>query len=133
MTIGFNLIFISAMLLIKTNIKKSEIPNAGMGLFADEFIPKGMLIWKFDPESDKIISMEEFRSMDDKEKSKIRTYGYSTIGSENIKWLMDNGKYVNHSESPNLKFISDSSYAIRDIQQGEELTEDYSDYNECDW
>ena len=33
------------MLLVKTKIKSSEI--AGIGLFADEFIPKGTCTWRF--------------------------------------------------------------------------------------
>jgi len=33
------------MFLVKTYLDKSKI--RGIGLFADEFIPKGTLIWKF--------------------------------------------------------------------------------------
>ena len=45
------------MLLIKTKIQESRIH--GIGLFADEFIPKGTEIWKFTPGFDMKFTREE--------------------------------------------------------------------------
>ena len=38
------------MLLVKTTLRPSEVH--GLGLFADEFIPKGIAIWRFDGRAD---------------------------------------------------------------------------------
>ena len=40
------------MLLVKTKLENSQIPNAGLGCFAVEFIPKGTKIWEFNSDFD---------------------------------------------------------------------------------
>lgn len=45
------------MLLIKTKIGPSKIN--GIGLFADEFIPKGTSVWRFMPSLDLEIPIRE--------------------------------------------------------------------------
>ncbi len=42
------------MLLVKTHLGKSKIN--GIGLFADEFISKGKVIWKFTPGFDFVLT-----------------------------------------------------------------------------
>ncbi len=48
--IKFHLWFIIKMLLVKTKLGLSKIH--GIGLFADENIKKGTIIWKFTPDFD---------------------------------------------------------------------------------
>ena len=43
---------------------------------------------------------------------------------------MEVGWYLNHSNSPNLRFDSEAHYTIRDIKAGEEMLIDYNDLNE---
>lgn len=126
------------MLLVKTIIKPSMIPNAGIGLFADQFIEKGTLVWKFDPNFDRIISMDYFQTLDDITKKFIKTYGYKSNIYPFIILCFDNSRFINHSFEPNLSapsYINDiyslnNSVASRDINPGEELTENYNDFDD---
>jgi len=45
------------MLLVKTKLGPSKIH--GIGLFVDEFIPKGTIVWKFVPGFDLKFTKEE--------------------------------------------------------------------------
>jgi hypothetical protein len=50
--------------------------------------------------------------------------------SGDIHYILDDGKYINHSTEPNcITNMEDATtYALRDIEIGEMLTEDYSTY-----
>ena len=108
------------MLKVKTKLMPS--PIAGLGVFADEFIPKGTLVFKEDNLSIKIRE-EELTNYSEQELEYVYTYGYLRDGV----WYcsMDNDKFTNHSDNSNLVDIGDSTYASRDIQAGEELFADY--------
>jgi SET domain-containing protein len=45
------------MVLVKTKVKES--PIHGLGLFADQFIPKGTEIWRFTPGFDQKFTREQ--------------------------------------------------------------------------
>ena len=47
------------MMTVKTYIKESLIPGAGLGCFAAEFIPKDTLIWRFNPHIDRKLSKDK--------------------------------------------------------------------------
>ena len=49
------------MLVVKTKIKNS--PIHGIGLFAEEFIPKGTLVWKLNKKFDLIYTKKQFNSL----------------------------------------------------------------------
>lgn len=134
------------MLLVKTMVKSSAI--AGMGLFADENIKEGTPVWQYTPETCNVITKQQFtallQSFHKTEKQLIQYYLTYTYYQEKLNGLilcMDNGRFVNHSENPNLKGPasmpkSDSwqySVACRDIKKGEELTEDYRTYDSSEW
>jgi len=51
------------MLLVKTKIKESKIH--GIGLFADQFIPKGTEIWKFTSGFDQKFTREQILNFPD--------------------------------------------------------------------
>lgn len=112
------------MLLIKTFIGPSSIH--GTGLFAAEFIPKGSVIWHFDARIDRLIDALEVESLPDVAREHMQRYCGLL---ENGKYLQtgDNDRYINHSSTPNTEtrpFLEDL-IAARDIQIGEEITEDY--------
>lgn len=50
--------------------------------------------------------------------------------SGEIHYIMDDGKYMNHSDNPNCYTVMETAttFALRDIEKGEILTEDYSKY-----
>mgnify|MGYP000961481414 CR=1 FL=1 len=49
------------MLIVKPKIGKSKIE--GVGLFADQFIPKRTVVWKFDPRFDIYFDTKEVEEM----------------------------------------------------------------------
>ncbi len=116
------------MLTIRTSLGLSTI--AGTGLFAAEFIPKGTIIWKFDPLLDQVYAEEEYQAMLPSNKSFLKTYCFMYMG--NYYLCVDNARFFNHSEEPNCMssdfnaFNLGCTIAKRDIEIGEELTDDYS-------
>lgn len=112
------------MLLVKTKIGPSSIH--GTGLFANEFIPKGAVIWRFDSRIDHLLDRAEVEGLP--QIAREHVYRYCGL-LENDKYLQtgDNDRYINHSANPNTvsrPFLEDLT-AARDIQGGEEITEDY--------
>lgn len=122
------------MLLIKTKIQQSSIH--GIGLFADQFIPKGTAIWRYTPGFDQRFTREQILGFPDLIQAYLYRYSWKSAKSGLYCFSSDNGKYFNHSEDPNVL----SSYvdgeeevltiAIRDIQAGEEITDNYNSFED---
>jgi uncharacterized protein len=134
------------MLLVKTEVKNSLI--AGMGLFAGQDIKKGEVVWQYTPDTCNILTKDQFQTLLDSfhktEKQLIEyflTYTYYQDVLKGLIFCLDNGRYVNHSDQPNLSGPSDMSsevswqysIALRDIAKGEELFENYGTYDTCEW
>lgn len=134
------------MLLVKTLVKQSAI--AGVGLFADQDIKRGDIVWQYTPETCATFTQEQFQvlvnSFHKTEKQLIHyylTYTYYQSFMNSLIFCLDNGRFVNHSEQPNLATPSylprelgwQYSVALRDIERGEELTENYNTYDQADW
>lgn len=116
------------MLLIKTYLDKS--PIQGVGVFAGEFIPKGTLIWKFDPLIDIILTPEQVKGLPQPTREFIKFVGIPyPFGADNYCLSLDNAQYMNHSNTPNLQYSTDTErygdVAVKDIPEGSELTVDY--------
>ncbi len=119
------------MLLIKTKIGKSNVE--GIGLFADQFIPKGTVTWKFDPRFDIYFEPSDVEKMSELQKDLIMHFAYLSKKSGKYVYSIDNTRFTNHSTSPNIVEDEKSSQgdaeictvATRDIQIGEEITIDY--------
>lgn len=116
------------MLLIKTKLDKSNI--SGIGLFADHDIKKGTKIWQYEPSIDLLLSKEEVEKLS--ESSRAQFYKYAYLDKERQKYLLcgDDARFFNHSESPNCDEATDndSTFTLRDIKEGEELTINYSEF-----
>ncbi len=118
------------MLTVNTKLGTSKI--SGVGLFATEFIPKGTIIWKFDPFLDKRITNEEFDVQPLIVKKFLSTYCFAF--NDALYLCVDNARFFNHSKTPNC-FSDEMSEthlgytkALRDIEVGEELTDDYAGF-----
>lgn len=131
------------MLLVKTTVGPSRI--SGLGLFAEENIKKGQTIWRYHPDSCVIVSQQNFDAlMDSAQNSDIvkyfLTYGFYVTKFNGLLQCLDNARFVNHSNQPNLTTVNMSSelswqfsVASCDIEAGSELTESYETYDTCDW
>src|SRR3989344_7740534 len=121
------------MLLVKTKIGLSKIH--GIGLFADEFIPKGTVIWKYVPGFDLKFTKKEVDRLPEIAKDFIHFYDYES-DTGNCVLCVDNARFTNHSKNPNMVdneaigvIVENTdgegaSIAFRDINPGEELTYD---------
>jgi len=113
------------MLLVKTFIKESTIPNAGMGCFAGQNISQGTKIWELNPLFDKIFTEANRLLMTDLEKQFLDIYAYKHNGLYFL--CVDNARFFNHSSTPNTfdPNTEYATYAARDIAEGEEILSDY--------
>jgi len=100
----------------------------GYGVVATRFIPKGTITWVQD-ELDVSYSNHEINKMREVTRQVIAKYAFTNgFGEKVLCW--DNAKYVNHSFKPNCMATAyDFEFAVRDIQVGEELTDDYGYLN----
>lgn len=123
------------MLLVKTKIDKSTIEGIGLGLFADQFIPKGTKIWEFTPNFDIKYTKEEMDALPEDARNFIQYYNYLSKSSGKYIFSIDNERFLNHSFEPNTYSVYEEgqeeavSYANRDIQKGEELFDNYSSFD----
>lgn len=118
------------MLRVKTKVGPSIIH--GMGLFADEFIPKGTCIWQFDHGFDIDVLITLLDQFPKDLKKWLYTYGWK---HEDHYYLpLDDARYVNHAGTGANTTTEDDPFspvfAIKDISQGDEITCDYFKFNE---
>jgi len=116
------------MFKYRTELKVATNPQMGLGLFSKEFIKKGSIVWEYIEGVDVRISKEKFEELNEAQKEYVYKYC----------WLEDDGCYhsscdltnfINHRYIPNLKVIDDIMVAIQDIQPGEELFENYQEFD----
>lgn len=115
------------MLIVPTYLGLSKIN--GIGLFADERITKGTVIWRLLLGFDAAFSVAEVAGWPENARATINRFAYLVKGEH---WLCgDDARFINHSKVPNLSELDfETTVALRDIEQGEELTIDY--YELCE-
>ena len=117
------------MLLISTYVVQSAIE--GLGVFAGEPAAKGSLIWDLHPKFDIFIDMAEIEGLPEHMQVFIERYAYPHLDMPGVVVLdADNGKYMNHSMTPNTDFrLFDKGYALVDIAAGDEITCNYYEFD----
>ncbi len=121
------------MLLVKTKIQSSDV--AGMGLFANELIPKGTYIWRFKKGFDIRVDKNYPETLQEPAKSFFMTYAYQNPDTMNYVLCADDARFFNHSDTPNTYCVADpededaANVASCDIQAGEEITIDYREFD----
>jgi uncharacterized protein len=118
------------MLLVKTKIGTSKI--AGIGLFADQFISKGMPVWKLMSGFDIEIAKNDLLKIPELARQQFLNYAYLNSKKGVYILCFDDARFFNHSENPNVTSQQDDDIvdiAIRDINIGEELTQNYSNFD----
>ncbi len=122
------------MLLIKTKIGSSSIH--GIGCFADQFIPKGALVRKFIEGFDLEIPKGKVDALPDAAREQFLNYAYFDREANLYTLNPDDERFVNHADDPNVgedpsrDDAMGEMYALRDIQAGEELTENYYEFDD---
>ena len=102
--------------------------TVGYGVVATAFIPKGTITWALD-KFDREFTPQEFKALDPLYKEILDTYAYKN-NKGNLILCWDNGRFVNHSFKSNcLTTAYNFELAIRDIEAGEQLTDDYGYLN----
>lgn len=116
-------------LLVKTKLNVSSIPNAGIGCFAAQFIPKGAKIWELNTAVDRIYTQQDLESLTKLEQEFVNIYAYK---HHDLYFLcVDNARFFNHSKEnfntldPDTEYVT---YAARDIQEGEEILSNYENF-----
>lgn len=124
------------MLMVKTRIGPSTIPNAGLGLFADEFISKGKITWRFCPRFDLVVPKDDLLRFSEQARRQFLNYCYFDKKTRHFILCGDDERFINHSEKPNIiqskgdNEIEGVEIAARDIEKGEELFADYYEFDE---
>lgn len=115
------------MFLFRTEVKVATNPIMGLGLFALEFIPKGDIVWEFVDGVDIKVSVDCVKQMSKAQQEYFDKYGW--IDGDYYYSSCDLTNFVNHSSQPNLKFSNEIVIALEDIEIGQELFENYSDFD----
>jgi hypothetical protein len=113
------------MLLVKTYLDKS--PIHGLGVFAGQFIRKGTKIWRFVEGFDRFYSPKQFAKLPKPARDFIKQHGYRVDGE--ILLTADNDHHMNHSDAPNTYLRNGYAIARRTIRKGEEITNDYREFD----
>lgn len=102
--------------------------SRGTGVVATRHIPEGTLVW-IPGETDQILSLQQVSAMPEKRKAYLADFAYLTNEGTYIV-SNDIARFVNHSCDANCLSVAglEISIAVRDIQEGEEITEDYGLY-----
>jgi SET domain-containing protein len=113
------------MMIVKTKLDKSSI--SGIGLFANQDIIKGDLIWKMTSISVFKITPDKYKALSQIEKDFITDKDYYWLDEHgNYLIPIDDSRFVNHSNNPNIIETDENfCFASRNIKQNEELTIDY--------
>ncbi|WP_027420360.1 SET domain-containing protein [Crocinitomix catalasitica] len=100
----------------------------GYGVVATELIPAGTITWVLD-KLDREFTPDQVANLEPIYQEIIDTYTFrNNLGNYVLCW--DTGRFVNHSFNSNcLTTAYDFEIAIRDIQPGEQLTDDYGYLN----
>ncbi len=116
------------MLCVKTKVLPSKIH--GLGLFADQKILKGTIVWRFVKGFDVKIKKKRLITLPKIAQEIILRYCYFDGKKEEYIICLDDARFFNHSEKPNLDETHPiNTIARRDISKGEELTINYYEFD----
>lgn len=113
------------MMLVRTYLAPSSIE--GLGVYAAEPIKKGTNCWRLDTSFDRLIPVSEVQAAPREMQQFLERYAYEYAPDPSFIVLdVDEGRYMNHADAPNLDFSDQvNGIAVRDIDADEELTCDY--------
>jgi SET domain-containing protein len=117
------------MLLVDTYLAPS--PLEGLGVFASQTIPAGTLVWVLDPAVDLILTEAQLAERPQIYRQFMQRYAYFDRSLNGYLLDGDHARFLNHAAEPNIDFRADGNgEARREIQPGEEILCDYSQFME---
>ena len=106
----------------------------GKGMYVLEDVKANTCIWTYKLNNNvfeysaeqSILHLEQLPTLEEKQRFLEVTFGKG----DKLCLIIDDGKYVNHSETPNCKtdLINGNCYSLRDIKKDEEILEDYNNF-----
>lgn len=106
---------------VRTKVPRSQIH--GRGLFADQDIPPGTVVWRFDPRVDKVVRRLKTAPA---RYWRFRHFAYFDRHLQQWVYSMDKTKWMNHDVQPNTVPSTDGSLvSVRSIPPGHEITTNY--------
>lgn len=102
-------------------------PAVGYGVFATRRIPRGTVTWILDP-LDQLLPPTRVAELSPANQDLLIRYAYlDQRGNTVLSW--DHGRFVNHSCDSSTASGGNDEFeiALRDIEAGEEITDDYAE------
>lgn len=122
--------------MIHIKYKLGESSRHGIGLFADEDLTEGQLVYTASPLLDVNITQEQFDTLSEREKQEFQWWGFLDTSSKLWHVDFDVSKFINHSTEGTLTQDTnhDGAYLVttRAINRGEELTQNYLEFESKD-
>jgi hypothetical protein len=130
---------------ISTYTEVHESGIHGLGVFAKVFIPKGTIWWHPEPKDVLLVTRNQYAAftksvqnpMSARMLDALHTYCYYSSALDSLVFCLDNARFVNHSEMPTSGAHPSSNplmaMALRDLEPGEEILENYRNYDRCSW
>lgn len=112
------------MLVVKTKLQPSSI--SGIGLFADETITRGRMVWVFDPRIDIELNEKNWEGLSEEVQKFLITRSWVCKQTNKRIIALDNDRFMNHSEDPNVYMDKNGNmFANRNIPEGTEIVCNY--------
>ena len=136
---------IASSRLLNYYVELRPSPLHGLGLFAKRDIPRRTVWWKAKRTNVLLLNRSQYVTLQSSHLNETignllsiaSIYGYYSAKLDSIIICLDNARFVNHSFEPNSGSPQSgdplSSMTLRDIYAGEEITEDYTNYDICSW
>lgn len=118
--------------MIHVKYKLDKSPVHGIGIFANQDISQGQLIYTVSPLLDVNITQTQFDALDEAQQKEIEYWGYWFEPRKVWHVDFDDIHFINHSYSANttqdFSRPDEPLTATRDIRAGEELTQNYLEF-----
>lgn len=127
-------------LLVKTELKQSNIPQAGRGRFFLENYEQGTIVREqcIDTDLHVFTCVQDIKTTNEEH---ICNFAHTRCADTDVNcehvYLNKEPLYTNHSSNHNIafKFIGNKkiTFTSRDVEAGEEMLQNYNHYTKVDW
>lgn len=117
------------MMMVRTYVAPSGVE--GLGVYAEQDIEAGAVIWRLEPKFTVTFTPAELAALPEHMQEYVRRYAFPDFETAgNLIVETDNGRFMNHSDDPNVDFtVYEFATARRAIKAGEELLGDYREFD----